>query len=425
MHDISSPLPYHVIRTTIGLAVTVPIEVREGCWGFYFTDPNNEALFLESFFHSNIYMMFSITFAVLQLIAFIYFLSAWTIASFLHKQSSVAMIIGSGVDGGLILMTHILKRACWKRLNTPLWSNARSIIGVVAACSFFIGGLITVWGDISSNEGQVANCTIGDSVFTSHDFTSSDMSVVSDDSDSQDVSAALYNLVWKDKTSDLIVPGWKFRDYIFITTGPQTLFLHSLPAIIGVPVMLIQLITIFSVFFPANGASVLFIYICFYQICFALTLALVTGIAEWESRRKFKEDLLKRSRRKTSDTIIENPTDATDVAMDPTNGNHAIIPVYGTNTKVRTFAPGFANKDDLGKQIPHDKDMESFRIPSQEIEESGRQVGHGAEVSVFKGTWNASTGMGMDIAIKKYGAHDNEFAKFQNEVRMLMGLDHR
>ena len=414
-----------MIRTTIGLAVTVPIEVREGCWGFYFTDPNNEALFLESFFHSNIYMMFSITFAVLQLIAFIYFLSAWTIASFLHKQSSVAMIIGSGVDGGLILMTHILKRACWKRLNTPLWSNARSIIGVVAACSFFIGGLITVWGDISSNEGQVANCTIGDSVFTSHDFTSSDMSVVSDDSDSQDVSAALYNLVWKDKTSDLIVPGWKFRDYIFITTGPQTLFLHSLPAIIGVPVMLIQLITIFSVFFPANGASVLFIYICFYQICFALTLALVTGIAEWESRRKFKEDLLKRSRRKTSDTIIENPTDATDVAMDPTNGNHAIIPVYGTNTKVRTFAPGFANKDDLGKQIPHDKDMESFRIPSQEIEESGRQVGHGAEVSVFKGTWNASTGMGMDIAIKKYGAHDNEFAKFQNEVRMLMGLDHR
>merc|ERR1719409_2599259 len=101
--------------------------------------------------------------------------------------------------------------------------------------------------------------------------------------------------------------------------------------------------------------------------------------------------------------------------MNPTNGNHAIIPVYDTNTKVRTFAPGFANKDDLSKQIPHD--MESFLIPQQEIEETGRQVGRGAEVNVFKGTWNASTGMGMCVAIKKYGAHDNEFAKFQNEVR--------
>ena len=78
----------------------------------------------------------------------------------------------------------------------------------------------------------------------------------------------------------------------------------------------------------------------------------------------------------------------------------------------------------------HGEDLDGFRIPANQIEESEVKLGHGGQANVFRGRWSRWGGRREDVAIKKWGSRDpaktvDDLAKYQNEVKVLVRLKHR
>ena len=82
------------------------------------------------------------------------------------------------------------------------------------------------------------------------------------------------------------------------------------------------------------------------------------------------------------------------------------------------------------RRAMYGENLRGFRIPANNIEELEVYLGHGGQATVSKGRWKRWGGRHVDVAIKKWGSRNiaktvDELAKYQNEVKVLVQLNHR
>ena len=90
------------------------------CCGLHFEDSYDEQLFLDkNYFRSKAYIGFSSAFGLLQLLAFAFFLYNKMEVDQRNYYDNMPMMIGSGIDGVLILGTQIIDFSCMRKGRRP------------------------------------------------------------------------------------------------------------------------------------------------------------------------------------------------------------------------------------------------------------------------------------------------------------------
>lgn len=309
------------------------------------------------------------------------------------------------------------------------WHLVRMGIGCMAAVSFYLGAFFTTVDDIYRyNMTFVPNQTIG-GAFMNVSYTCGKL---------WRVNPGILN----DWICAFFAQNWQFSDFIFISAGPQTLFLHALPARLSLPILIIELIaTFFIFFFPSlrRGNTFFPAYLGFYQTVFALGLALVAITAERESRRNFKAQATWRKLRANlldklnksenlSTAMKENCPDELE-CIRKVGYRDGLVPLHKATIKT---CENMLYSGHLERQMC--EDLENFRIPPEEIEQfENERLGRGGQANVYKGKWKQQLiRSSWDIAIKKWGYDGKkqntgrdvkkELAKYKNEVDVLIQL---
>ena len=408
------------------------------CWqhcGLHFKDPFEEQFFLhKNYFRSSTHIAFSSVFAVLQLLACAFY---FVVIFFVQPNAGSyinnwPMMIGSGVDGALILGTHFIQ-VCWmsrgrrRRPCVQCWHTARMTIGCIAVIAFYLGAFFTTVDDIYRyNMTFAPNQTIGGAV----------MNVTYTCGKLWRVNPGRLN----DWICAFFAQNWQFSDFIFISAGPQTLFLHALPARLSLPVLIIELIATFLIFFfPSlrRGNTFFPAYLGFYQTVFALGLALVVITAERESRRNFKAQatwrklranlLYKLSQSQNLDTAMKKYCPQELKCIRQVGYGDGLVPLHKATISIseNMLYSGYLDRKMC-------EDLENYRIPPEEIEQfENEKLGRGGQANVYKGRWKHQL-IRTDVAIKKWGYDDKkqksgrdvkkELAKYKNEVDVLIQL---
>ena len=400
------------------------------CWkhcGLHFEDSWAEALFLdENYFRSKGHTALSFIFAVLQLLACGFYI---VVMSHVRPNdgsyiNNLPILIGSGVDGVLMLLTHLIELHMSKGGRSDecvqLWHIVRMAIGCLAAVVFYLGGFFTMADDLYFWDLELSlDETIGGAVVN----VSKDcghLYLVNPDGGEYDWICAFF------------AQNWQYCDFIFVSAGPQTLFLHSLPARLTLPILILELTATFLIFyFPSlrRGNKVLFIYLAFYQLCFGLGLGLVTITAEQKSRLSFRgqakwnklqANFIHRLDKSKSleDQMEKSCPDELKWIRQVGDDSKDLHKVSITSTERLLY---------LGKFRREMHGLDNFRIPAENIEEfPDEKLGRGGQADVFKGTWKKWTGS-MHVAIKKWGSRKPKervdgLKKYQNEVEVLIKL---
>ena len=432
-----------------------------GCWkrcGLHFEDSYNEQFFLdESYFRSKTYITFSTFFALLQISACLFFVceiisrddSKSDIVLRDDGKSAVwdnlAVMIGSGIDGLLLLAINIVQLSCMckgkrKAECAQLWHIARMAIGPTAALAFYLGGFFTALLDL-----YVYNFNI--KVDKSIGNVSHRCPKLADlDPYGNSWNTSSYGITWSTSAVNdwicvFFAEEWQFIDFIYVSTGPQTVFLHALPARLTLPILIIEIVASFLLFFWSTwktGTSFFPIYLWFYQMCFALGLALVTLTAERESRRNFKgranwrylQNMFRYRLRmsKRLKQVMKQDCPKELKWIQEVGDRPGLVPLHTENIHLRLGVPAeeILNSGNLRRAM-HGEDLTYLRIPAEEIEEFDVKLGHGGQANVFKGRWKPWGRSSIDVAIKKWGSrktttHVDELSKYTNEVNVLIRL---
>ena len=221
-----------------------------------------------------------------------------------------------------------------------------------------------------------------------------------------------------------------------VSAGPQTLFLHPLPARLTLPILIIELTATFWIFFfpnlgHANEFSHLHhaAYLAFYLLVFALGLGLVAITGEQKSRLSFKGQA-KWNKLQINFLHRLNKSKSLEEQMEKACPDELRwIRQIGDDSKdLRTASVKSAERIlYLGKFRREMQNQENYRIEAEKIQEfSDKKLGRGGQADVFRGTlkrWNGT----IPVAIKKWGSREPEkrvdgLAKYQNEVRVLIQL---
>ena len=404
--------------------------------GLHFEDAYEEQLFLDNnYFRSKTYIGFSSAFAILQLMACACFLIVINTiyTSFRMGISNIPIMIGFGIDGVLLLVTHLVEVLCMSKGKlsvecAQLWHIARMAIGCTAAASFYMGGFISTMHDVIFYEMDIMpNKTIDDTLNTCLKISK------------LHTGESLWQSSWNNWICAFFAQGWEITDFVFASAGPQTLFLHALPARLSLPILSLELVATFGLFFVPSlrmGSAFSPVYLFFYQACFALGLGLVTITAELESRRNFKGQANWRilqtnflRRLSMSDTLeaamLKDCPAELNWVRKVGNGT-GLVPLHEAKIEL---VGNILISGNLRRAM-HGEDLENLRIPGTEIKESDEKLGRGGQANVYKGRWKQWNGRAVSVAIKKWGSRNpetrvDELAMYQNEVKVLIQLKHR
>ena len=426
------------------------------CWkhfDLHFEDACDEQFFLdENYFRSKMHIRFSCAFAVLQISAFFFFMVEILFKQFDDNPGLVAasavldnvpIMIGSGVDGLLILIIQLVEVCClWKGRRSAkcsqMWHIARMTISCIAAIVFYLGASLTAMTDLYLYDLDVqVGKSIGNASYHCAKLYKLDPYGTT-------WSKLSYGSAWSPSAVNdwicvFFAEEWQFTDFIYMCAGPQTIFLHALPARVTLPILAFELAATPILFFlPTwkNGTRYFPIYIWYYQVCFALGLTLKTLTAERESRRNFKardnwrylqNNLLYRLREsdRLERVMMEDcPKELEWFRLVGDGDGHVPLHAENIHSRIQVSADTILNSGNFRRAM-HGKDLEYLRIPANEITECDFKLGRGGQGKVVKGRWKQ-----QDVAIKKWGSlktatHLEHIEKYTHEVNVLTKLHHR
>ena len=449
-----TPLSVPEYKETCTLKCYLSLSCCWKCCGLHFEDAYDEHLFLnKDYFRSWAHIGFSSAFAVLQLVACIFFAIEMQWGTSLDSgevgdyTNNIPLMIGSGISGIFILAIQTVEVCMWKVWKVcqddnhteikmhgnkcaQRWHITRMVIGCIAAVAFYLGGFVTCLLDVYLYPLELnADITIDNVVHNCSILSEIDLDKSTDSSWKED-----------DWICAFFSKEWQFIDFIFVSAGPQTVFLHALPARLTLPILTIEIAATFGIFFwPVlqTGTTFFPAYLGYYQLCFALGLALVTITSERASRRNFKGQS-NYSQFQTAFLDRLHNSDQLRLAMEEhcpkgldfiryIGDGPGRVPLDAQNVHQRVhFISKTSGKDLVTfRRNMNGENLDSCFIPANEIEVSHSEgdLGSGGQASVSKGKWKRWGWGSIDVAIKKWGSGDR--AKYRNEVKVLKKLRHR